>query len=523
MTKYVGALQKAKESFSDALLYVGGGIDPDLDSHLWKQMGRSPLDLPQTVHERSQALAFGLYNTNPLAKRLIDIIKDHIVADGFTYKVNKSDEPNQPPVEDIEKVLEKHWNDSQNHWDLKQHDRALAVTLWGEGIWKVSVNPTSGLVRLGSIAPMQIDKVVVDPENCEVVREILLKNGKTLKVINESDEIENFGMLEGEVFFFTINKVLGAIRGIGEITALVDTLDQYDDMMFNLLENVRMQSLYCWTVKLIGATENEVVRRAQTSAPPRPGSVLFHSDKEEWQISSPDIKASAYKDIVEIFRTQICGGLGIPLSWFSDGGSTNVATASEQAVPALRSLKAKQQRFGSFIRDVLRFQVDTAIEAGVLLGDYTTKDRVIIETTILDKRDISQTASALSVVSTTLKLAEEQGWLSKDSARNIFSLISQDIGAEINPESEKLIIDEQKPEVEAAPQIPTQQIVDDMEEKVEERVREMLNSTINQKKIDDLIIVCNSFPQAKIAIQSGEIPPGYSEYEVKIVKEKLDV
>ena len=75
-------------------------------------------DLDPLTQDRMQDIAFYLYDSNPLAHRIIEMTKDFVIGDGFTVK---ADDP------EVQKVLEKHWNDPVNNWEFKQDQKAFDI------------------------------------------------------------------------------------------------------------------------------------------------------------------------------------------------------------------------------------------------------------------------------------------------------------------------------------------------------------------------------------------------------------
>ena len=67
------------------------GIETGVDSDeaLFRKLSQtSAKDLPEYKHERIQQIAFYLYTSNPLAKRLTDLTKDFVIGKGITFEAD---------------------------------------------------------------------------------------------------------------------------------------------------------------------------------------------------------------------------------------------------------------------------------------------------------------------------------------------------------------------------------------------------------------------------------------------------
>lgn len=555
-------LQRAREIA--ALGLVGGSIDPD--EHLYRSMAEGPRDLPAWTHERQIELAWGLHESDPLAKRIIEITKDYVVADGLTYEVEPSEaekererrkraqaakveaerkaaqqaaaleqmrgqaeatqaqgeaaagrateaeedeaaddsenldetEPGapaagdpldpegveddgEPTCEELQAVLERHWRDPDNDWALKQHDRATGLGLWGEQIYPCFVNPVTGHVRLGWIDPRWVKAIQTDPENQErvvavVVRGMTGTEDRIYRVVHVQEPSESGGgngegdpaadgflvgatkgsrvahlavgdseetkTYAGTCFYFAANRVQGAKRGHSDLLALIDWIDAYSSLLFDGIDAASQKGSFIWDVTLEGATQADVdAFRKKHARPPRKGAVRVHNERVKWEAVSPDLQASQHVELARLYRVHCLGGAGLPEHWYGDGDSATRATASEMSAPVLRRLKARQSYFCSMVEQVLRFQVDQAILAGEIRGTPETKLRVKVRAPEFEAGDVAAGATALSQGTSALVVAEDRGWVTKDTARKGFAAIAQHLGVHVDAEAERAALD----------------------------------------------------------------------------------
>jgi len=223
MTKRDEFLAKIKESWPSV------GSDSDYG---WTSLNKSAIrDLDITTQKRMQEIAFYLYDSNPMAHRILELTKDFVIGDGFKFKAED---------ESVKDVLDKFWNDADNNWNMKQDTKALELGLWGEQCYPVQVNQHNGHVKLGYLDPGLISKVKMARGNPENMTKVYYRTGKyaqkervldIIRTNNDARSSKRFNKLEGDCFFFAINKVAWSSRGRSDLLCLhpdtlVNTVDK---------------------------------------------------------------------------------------------------------------------------------------------------------------------------------------------------------------------------------------------------------------------------------------------------------
>lgn len=423
------------KKLQEAYPTVGGMAYEDYGwSVLTRDEGR---DLAPLMQTRMQDIAFYLYDANPLAHRIIEMTKDFIVGEGFTFKAE------DPTVQEL---LEKHWNDPINNWDIKQDQKAMELGLYGEQFYPVFINKHNGHVRLGYLDPTKIEKVVMDRKNPEIIRTVVLKkdrkgNIKKYKVINP----DNSGKLDGEIFAFAINKVSNARRGRSDLLCLADWIDGYDQFLFARLERANILNNFVWDVCLEGATDEVIREWLKEQALPKPGSIRAHNEKVKWQAATPELEAADASKEANLFKMQILGGAGFPNLWFGEGGETIRAGSDEMSLPTLKHLQKRQKYFGFILKYIFQFVIDRAIEAGgVLKDDVNTKFEIFAAP--LTKKRSAQLGIAAGRVTDSIVQAQEKEWITKEQAGEAYKTFMKDvIGIDFGGIIEKK--EDKKPEV----------------------------------------------------------------------------
>ena len=228
---------------AESSIYVSSE-DPDRDDNLRYGFRRltkqqNERDLQPLEQQRMTEIALFLYDSNPLAKRLIDLENSFVTGDGFNYTAK------HPKVL---KVLDRFWHDPVNEWPLKQLDRFRQLSLYGEQLYPCFVRVSDGRVRLGYVDPANIEEIVPKPTNPEVVEWAITRTGYTvdnavvqkrysLIKVDEQPLSPTFGKLvwdkgpDGQTegaFYFAINKPSNATRGRSDLITIFDWLDLYD-------------------------------------------------------------------------------------------------------------------------------------------------------------------------------------------------------------------------------------------------------------------------------------------------------
>ena len=340
---------------------MSGGIDTD--EALYRPLTqRSVGDLDSYTRDKMLDISLYLDRTNPVARRMLDLIRDFVFAEGMRRKyVNR----------DVERELERHWNDPINKWEERGPRLFRQLMRDGEVLLVRSVNPVDGFVRWGSLPSRVIDSVNVDPNNHEIVRSIRRKRepnedqGKLFQAIGPNLET---GRYEGEALLWKLNDDGEGTRGISFLYPLADMLDVLEETIFNEMERQQLLKAFLIDVTVTGADESKIdrMKRDPMYASPKPGSVWMHNENIDNKMLTPDLKASDFVSGMEFFLNFALGGAGIPLHWYGFGGDANRATATTMDEPTIKMLTQWQNVVECFLETALRYVVDQLVAAGTL-------------------------------------------------------------------------------------------------------------------------------------------------------------
>jgi hypothetical protein len=412
------------------------------------------------TRDRQLEIVFTLFLKNGLAKRILEIRNDFIFGDGFTYTIagrSKGKKQLLPKfkIQQATAVLDEFWK--VNNMDLRFEKKGYDLSLNGMLILPVFINKINGQVRLGFIDPKNVDRVNTNPLNVEEINSIKLKGIGNISdskrellaiKINEDPKSELFGMLDGECFYFSINNVSNQPEGVSDLLASADWLDMLDQMLFDVVQYMGKMHKYFQDVELLGADDKKIEEWKKTNPISENLARFVHNEKVKYNLITPDIKKADPSDVVRLYKNIVLGSQGYPEHWFADGGNTNLATATAQEGPTLRALKKRQQYVIFILQTIFKFVLHKAI-AMKREGFSLTKDdveNIIINVKVPDfeRKDYNKISDGLEKVGNYLTTCVKNKWVSNDTAGDIARTIIDMIGVEIDDETERAAIEQEK-------------------------------------------------------------------------------
>lgn len=384
-------------------------------------------DLTPLTQERMQDIAFYLYDRNPVAHRILEMTKDFVVGEGISF-TGENDK--------VEKVLKEFWDDPVNAWDLKQGQRVMELGLYGEQFYPAAVNVIDGRVRMGYLDPAAVAKVIQDPENVEIIRQVKRKGSitrvqKTYDVVNVDEDLKSptYWELKGDIFFFAINKVANALRGRSDLFCLADWIDGYDQFLFNRLERSHLMNVFLWDVTLEGMGQPEIDEWLKKQGIPKPASMRAHNEKVTWKAVVPELGAHDASEEAKLFRNMILGGAGFPPHWFAGGEGITRATALEMSTPVIKRLKSRQRYFRYMIELIFKFVIAQAV-VHKTLGKDVDRSFAVGLPKLLEK-DVYTLSLGLKFIIGALETGMEKHWIDEKDAKRIFAYMMSQLGLEI--------------------------------------------------------------------------------------------
>jgi len=458
----------------DANLSASGG-----GSLYFRRLSQSQRDLEPQLQEQMQATAFYLSESNPMARRILSIVRDFVLGDGAQLIAQDDD---QGIKDACQAVIDRFWRDPYNRLDLWSFDLVFELGLWGELCLPVTINPVDGSVRLGYIDPADILDVIVDPLDQKtplvvVVRDrILATTRRHYRVIHMDDNpvsasygrmvgVEKSGELsmeiivdpsvgvggeriafDGACFFFTINKVTNARRGRSDLLTLADWIDAIDQHLFGEIDRALLMKAFVWDVSFEGAGETELLDYQRKNPAPKPGSVRYHNQKVKWEAVTPDLKTQDSQILTDLLGSHVATGSGLPKVWLNGLMDANRATAAEMGEPAIKFLTARQRYVKYIIEHILTFVLDQAelkkrlprrkAEQGIMPPPW----RLAVQMPEIRQKDMASAATTFASAVQALASALADDAVSLEVYQEIVAAMVQQFGIEVDLETMRTAI-----------------------------------------------------------------------------------
>jgi len=475
--------QSYKSGFKEAV-ELSGEDEPasgDIAKYGYTRVGTSGRDYAKIPHDKMLNVVWALWNSNPMAKRALNIKRDYIIGRNARPQAND---------DDLQEILDAFWEDNKLSRRIRQFVRQLYRD--GDQCYPAFTRRSDGRVRLGFIDPKNVKRVISHPENAmemwavvvegdfnptddwrqargERVYRIVRKydaSGKRLDGGGNGDPdpeggdsefagrwvtekqarlepweaklLQAYGLqhYSGCCFYERVNADSNESRGRSDLQQEADWLDQHDETLFGLAEREQTAGYFSFDVTLEGADKERVRERAVElrQSPPKKGSVNVHNEKETWEMHAPDLKQAGSIDTATALSRFILGGLGLPEHWYAKGDETNRATAEAQGAPTWKSLEADQGTVRSLIVWMLEFVRDQAIIGGKYRPGEDADTSVDVALPEMTAKDVKAIITAAQPFASALMIAQQQGWITEELAVEAWSRVMAEMGIEYAPQ-----------------------------------------------------------------------------------------
>jgi hypothetical protein len=466
-------------------------VSGTLASYGYSRVSTGKRDFSNMSHDQLLNIAWILYQSNPLAKRYLEIVRDHILGRGVKHTTED---------EQLREIFDIFWKRNKMSANLK--DFVPQKRSFGEQCYPAFVRESDGRVTLGYIDPSDIEHVVTHPQNVLKRVAVILKydatssRRKMYRIITEDEgyvrgnrvilpkfdgklvthtqvEIEPYeqlmleanGLTEytGSCFYYSVNNVSNQPRGVSDFLQVADWLDAHDETLFAIADREQMAGYFSWDVTLDNIDETKVKEKASEIRQriPKKGQVLVHNDKEHWEMKAPDLKQQASIATSDALSDLAWGMLGMPKTWRGIGEGTNYASGLTMGEPTRKSLESKQDDAKDMIIEMLTFVRDQAEIAGyytpqtkrqITTPDGAERTEAIehpgeFDVTMpeMSATDMGQVATALpQIVNALSVLVNDLRVVSRDRAAEVTAKILAEIGIKYDAHEELEAVDNAK-------------------------------------------------------------------------------
>lgn len=404
----------------------------------WRLLnGKSTRELMIMPYEQQILIAYWLYKTNPLAGFLVDIPAAFIAADAMPY-VCENDE--------VEKLLQTFWD--RNRLELRWGNYLKEQSVFGNLVLTAHVAQQTGRVKLGYLDPGLIVTTICDPEDVQTKIGVQIKATeanpeRVLKVILDSDTEEDLStkakalreqMTDGQCFLMQINCMSSEMLGTSDLFNVGDHLESYEQMMVDAGEKYAQFNAFYYDITVEGADGKKLEEERRLYTPPKTGGAFIHNEKVKAQAVAPDLKAQDTEAASRYQRRHILGAKSIPNHWYADPDGSNRATADAMDRPTLMNFTRRQNEAKAVLKTIADFVVSSALEASYLKVPEDEAFRYTISTPPLTDKDLAKLSTMLRDVSTSLVIAQAQGWIDRQTAARMFSFCTEMLGFEYDPD-----------------------------------------------------------------------------------------
>lgn len=416
-----------------AALPAAVNYDPNREGYRPAGGGIFDRNLLAMDQSRMFEIAYFMFDSSPMLRRLARMDKSFLF--GEPVSVTSDDD-------DVQEIIDSFWYDQENNLDMDLPDQIMWLSLLGEQCWPVEVNPRNGSVILNYTDPSIIQEVQVSRINPKRVLRIDLmgdggRPGRKMAVIRRDFDprSKTYGRLVGECFFWRINNPPNSCRGRSDYLTLFDWIDAQERHGFNSIERGELLLNFVWDITLTGMDEAKIREWLRNQAPPDPGALRAHNENVKWEAVAPDLKSPDLSKIFEMGKSFILGACGRPDSWFGAGGKAYQTEADQFGQVPIKDLDERQGLVKNIITNMIQFVIDQAVAAG-RLSEAKAEIGFVVNTPEISKKDYSKIINSIPQMTTALSLAEQNNWITRDTAAGLFALAAGQMGMEIDAVTE---------------------------------------------------------------------------------------
>lgn len=392
-------------------------------------------DVKPTEHRQMLIAADKVATENPLGKRIVDLILEFTAGDGLEIQCKN---------QQLRKVVQEHWEDEDLAWERNLERYYSDIIIDGELFLRAFVNAMDGSVRWAPIYNRNISERIADSNDPDRLLMIDVVGMGPLRIIRrvEDPNSDKFGLLDGDVLWFSINRRTNSLYGKSDLLHLLDWLDAFDQVFWGEIERMYVSRLHVVDVQVNGGKKPDLRRRYNELKQRglRPGEFFVHNENETMTIKTAEGAGSQEGvGFSRFLRDHLVGAAGFPSIYFGDLHGGTRASATETSEPVHRRLKKPQRWLRWFVADVLSFVRDQYIaHRPERRSQFPLKSRRNwkVTVTLPDPARQVQLLVAKSFASIVQPLiqAVEQNLISKEEAREIIGrALLQHLGLDFDP------------------------------------------------------------------------------------------
>jgi hypothetical protein len=296
-----------------------------------------------------------------------------------------------------------------NEWPLLEKQMCEELSRDGEvflrfhGRNKFGYDTDVMLVTL--VDPLEI--IAIDRPEAEEVRRYLRRweqFGEMDESGNQPSTTKTVWLPSEEIVHIRVNTSLNELRGRSDLQVVLPWLKVHKAWLQDMARRNYMIGSFNWDVTVKPPLTPAQVKAAHGSAP-APGSAIYHTEAEEWEVLTPDMKFNDSSQGARAIKLQTMGGFKMPESWFGDTGESNLATTQALSLPTLRAFIDRQ--------DLLAYYFERVVKKGANLENVNIQFPEVVS------EEMEKKSNALKALSEALNNLEIQGLLSRETAYKV--------------------------------------------------------------------------------------------------------
>jgi hypothetical protein len=360
------------------------------------------------TRERVLSNCHAAYARNPVANAAVEFTTDFVVGDGFnlTCKNKQVEEILQAFIDNPDNAI-REW-ERQAVADL-QVDGELVLRYFGKNAEDMVVVPQR---------PWELQWIETEAgffrraETYHFQRYLTKGDDPTGGTETKPEDVP-----AADIQFVAINRHGYELRGRPDLYKMLPWLRADKDFLEDRVRQNKWRGALLWDVSVKNAVSSTIANIANRwRKPPSPGSNYVHSDNEVVQALSNPTQADDASTDGRMIRLMILIGARLPEYFFADGENANLASSTNQQLPALTKFEAYQQIFvervwGPMFKRVLQ----AAIDAGELPEEVEEIDKAgkpVMEDATEEEYKAEQKTTAQEGL-----LAYNEGWPKTISGR----------------------------------------------------------------------------------------------------------
>lgn len=299
--------------------------------------------------------ALEAWRKNPIAKKIVDTITDYVIGDGIQLEA-----PGQ-----LGAFVQRWWDHEKNHLATRLPAMVDELTRAGDLFAVLFRNAQDGMSYLRFIPKELIHAIITAPNDWETETEYheTRPAGEQSRVWLHPNH-DHAAANPAIMLHYTINQVIGALYGTGDLDTMLIWLKRYSRM---LEDRVRLN----WAVRaflwVVSVPRGKVkAKQEQYKDAPESGSIVVKEDDEKWEVITPLLRGNDASHDLRAVRQMIDSGSSIPPHWRGEPDDVDLATAKEMREPAERHLKRRQQYIAWLLCDLAYWSALRAYDIGKL-------------------------------------------------------------------------------------------------------------------------------------------------------------